>query len=137
METPSLPPPSEPVRTYNLTDKPSQVNVLILLTLLSGIFNIFMSLTGTAGLVLGTMGLGLFCCAPITILPAVLGVFEVLYAFSLMAYPPKPVRPNQTLAVFEIACLLFGNVLALITGIVALILYSDQTVKAYFARINL
>ena len=123
-------------RAYNLADKPGKVTVIILLTLISGVVNLFLALAGTSALVLGTLGIGLFCCAPLTILPGVLGVFEVLYAFDLMATPPKPVRQNQTIAILEILTILYGNVLGAVTGIVALVLYSEPEVKAYFARTN-
>jgi hypothetical protein len=133
--TTPIPPRPETPRVYNLVDKPGKVTAIILLTLISGIFNIFLALTATSAVVLGTLGIGLICCAPLTILPGVLGVFEVLYAFNLMTSPPKPIQPNQTIAVLEILTILFGNVLGAITGIVALVLYSEPEVKAYFARL--
>ncbi len=119
---------------YNLADKPGKVNVIILLTLISGVVNIFLALAGTSAVVLGTLGIGLICCAPLTVLPGALGIFEILYAFDLMATPPKPVRPNQTIAILEILTILYGNILGAVTGIVALVLYSEPEVKAYFAR---
>lgn len=121
-------------RVFNLTDKPGKVTVIILLTLISGGVNIFMALAGTSVIVLGTLGIGLFCCAPLTILPGVLGVFEVLYAFDLLAVPPRLSQPNQTIAILEILTILYGNVLGAVTGIVALVLYTEPEVKAYFAR---
>lgn len=143
MDTPpTTPPPEDPSqsapqpRAYNLAEKPGKVTAIILLTLISGGFNIFFALAGTAAVVTGTLGIGLICCAPLTILPAVLGVFEVLYAFDLMAYPPKRVRPNQTIAILEILCILFGNVLAAIAGIIALVFYNEPEVRYYFAQIN-
>lgn len=133
-------PPEQPrldqPRAYNLAGKPDRLTAVILLTLISGGFNIFASLAGTSAVVLGTLGIGLICCAPVTLLPGVLGIFEVLYAFKLMAYPPRPVQPDQTLAVLEICCILYGNIIALIAGIVALIFYNEPDVRAYFNRIN-
>jgi hypothetical protein len=79
---------------------------------------------------------GLLCCAPIAILPFVLGVFEVLYAVNLLAEPPRPVQPNRTLAILEILTIFYGNALAVIVGIVSLVLYSEPDVRNYFARIN-
>lgn len=134
-QPPSINPPEQP-RAYNLAGKPDRLNAVILLTLISGGSNIFVALAGTSSLVLGTLGIGLICCAPLTLLPGVLGVFEVLYAFKLMAYPPVPVRPNQTLAALEICCILFGNVISLIAGIVALIFYNEPEIRTYFERIN-
>lgn len=137
MELPpsNYPPPGQP-RTYNLAGKPDRLTAVILLTLISGGFNVFAALAGTFAVVTGTLGIGLICCAPLTLLPGVLGVFEVLYAFKLMAYPPRPMRPDPTLAVLEICCIIFGNVIALIAGIVALIFYNEPDIRAYFERIN-
>lgn len=105
-------------------EKPGMVTALGVLTLVSGIINILTGLGLTGGLVLGTLGLGLLC-APVTVLPAILGVFEVLYAIKLLANPPVPVQFSQTIAILEICCILFGNVIALVVGILALVFYSD------------
>lgn len=135
-QPPSSYSPQETPRAYNLAGKPDRLTAVIILTLISGGVNIFTALAGTTALVMGTLGIGLICCAPLTLLPGVLGVFEVLYAFKLMSYPPRPVWPNQTLAALEICCIVFGNIIALITGILALIFYNEPDVRAYFQRIN-
>lgn len=116
-------------------EKPGMVTALGVLTLVSGIINILTGLGLTGGLVLGTLGLGLLC-APVTVLPAILGVFEVLYAIKLLANPPVPVQFSQTIAILEICCILFGNVIALVVGILALVFYSDAQVRGYFETIN-
>jgi hypothetical protein len=137
---PYSPPPGDayagypPQRGYSLTDKPGKIAAIIVLTLISGIFNIFAAFTGTAAVVTGTLGLGLICCAPLTVLPGVLGVFEIIYAMNLMGSPPRPVQPNHTLAALEIACIVFGNLLAVAAGVVSLILYNDPEVRAYFMK---
>ena len=84
---------------------------------------------------LGALGLGLLY-APVTVLPEILGVFEVLYAIKLLANPPVPVQFSQTIAILEICCILFGNVIALVVGILALVFYSDAQVRGYFETIN-
>lgn len=117
------------------TEKPGMFTALSIITLISGVLNIVYSLGLTAGIVLGTLGIGLIC-APLTILPAVLGIFEILYAVKLLANPPQRVQPSQTIAILEICCILFGNVLSTIAGILALVFYNDPAVKAYFAKIN-
>ncbi|MEW6180473.1 MAG: hypothetical protein AB1522_11155 [Chloroflexota bacterium] len=117
------------------TVKPGMVTTLGVMTLVSGIINILTGLGITAATVLGTLGIGLIC-APITVLPAILGVFEVLYALKILANPPVPVQFSQTIAILEILCILFGNAIALIVGILALVFYNDVTVKNYFERIN-
>lgn len=115
--------------------QPGMVTALTIMTLVNGILNIMWSLGVTLGIVLGTFGIGLLC-APITLLPGVLGIFEILYAAKLLANPPQPVKPSQTIAILEICCIVAGNVISLVVGILALVFYSDTAVKAYFARIN-
>lgn len=117
------------------SDKPGMFTGLAVATLVSGIINILYGLTFTGGIVLGTLGIGLLC-APVTILPTILGVFEILYAVKLLANPPQPVQPSQAIAIMEICCIVTGNVISAGVGIFALVAYSDATIKNYFARIN-
>ena len=115
--------------------KPGLVTTLTIMTLINGILNILYALGLTAAIVLGTLGIGLLC-APVTILPAILGIFEILYAVKLLSDPPQPVKPSQTIAVLEIVCIITGNALSLVVGILALVFYNDASVKDYFARLN-
>lgn len=116
-------------------EKPGMVTAIAIMTLVNGILNIIYALSITFGLVLGTLGFGLLC-APLTILPGVLGIFEILYATQLLAMPPRPLKPNQTLAILEIAVIASGNVISLVVGILALVFYNDPSVRTYFGRIN-
>ncbi|PJH75289.1 MAG: hypothetical protein CO064_07445 [Anaerolineae bacterium CG_4_9_14_0_8_um_filter_58_9] len=111
------------------------VQAIAIMTLVNGILNILYSLSLTGGIVLGTIGVGLLC-APITILPAVLGIFEILYATKILPNPPQPVQPSQTIAILEIVCIIFGNVISVVVGILTLVFYNDPAVRAYFAQIN-
>lgn len=115
--------------------KPGMFTAISIMTLINGILNILYGLSFTLGIVIGTFGFGLLC-APITILPAILGVFEILYAVKLLANPPQAVHPSQAIAILEICCIVTGNIVSTIVGILALIFYNDQGVKAYFAHIN-
>ncbi|MBI4730850.1 MAG: hypothetical protein HY781_01735 [Chloroflexi bacterium] len=115
--------------------KPGMVQAIAIMTLINGILNIIWGLSLTGTVAIGTMFIGLLC-APVTILPSVLGIFEILYAVKLMSNPPQPVKPSQTIAILEICCILLGDVLSLVVGILALVFYNDANVKAYFARIN-
>ncbi len=111
---------------------PGKVQAIGIMTLINGIFNILWALGITSTVVLGTLGIGLLC-SPITILPGVLGIFEIVYASKLISNPPKPVNPGKTLAILEIVAILAGNYISLIVGIVALVFYNDNEVEAYFA----
>ena len=118
-----------------MQQKPTLINVIAWSTLASGIINILWGIGLSATVVLSTIGFGLIC-TPITILPTVLGIFEILYAAKLLSNPPQPVRPSQTIAILEIVTLLAGNLFSLVVGILSLVFYNDQIVKDYFARLN-
>ena len=116
-------------------DSPGLVKTIAVMTLVNGIVNILWGLGVTAGVVLGTFFIGLIC-APITILPTILGIFEMIYALKLLANPPQPVQPSTSIAILEILCVLAGNVFSMIVGILSLVFYNDPQVKEYFANLN-
>lgn len=116
-------------------ERPGMVTAIAIMTLVNGVLNILYALSVTFGIVLGTFGIGLLC-APLTILPGILGIFEIIYATQLLAIPPRAVKPNQTIAILEIAAIAAGNVISLIVGILALVFYNDPAVRMYFGRIN-
>jgi hypothetical protein len=119
------------------SQKPGKVQAVAILTLVSGISNILWMLI-LAFIVfpliaLATIGIGCLLY-PLLLLPIILGVFEIIYAAKLLPTPIKPVKPSQSIAVMEVVCALTGNLIPVAAGIVALILYSDAEVKAYFAK---
>lgn len=118
-----------------IVERPSNVTTIGILTIVSGALNLLGGCGLTVSIVVGTIGLGLLC-APLTILPCVLGVFEIIYGAKLLANPPQPIQPSQAIAILEIATVLFANVVSLVVGILALVFYNDQTVKDYFEAIN-
>ena len=117
----------------NLSQKPSLVTVIGVMTLTSGIINLVWGVAASATALATIVGV---ICTPLTILPTILGVFEIIYAAKILSPAPQPIRPSQSIAIFEILCLLTGNVFAMVVGILALVFYNDLTVKDYFARLN-
>lgn len=115
------------------SNKPSEVQTLGILTLISGIINILAGLGLTATVVIGTIGIGLIC-VPLTILPTIFGVFEILYAAKLLGEDAQSAGPSQSIAIVEIAMILFGNVISMAVGIVALVIYNNPNVRGYFGR---
>ena len=115
------------------TQKPALVNAVAWMTLASGIVNLFWGVAAS-GTVLATI-VGVIC-TPLTILPTILGVFEIIYAAKLFSNPPQPVLPSTNIAVFEIACVITGNVFSMAVGILSLVFYNDAVVREYFARLN-
>jgi hypothetical protein len=114
-------------------EKPTLVHVIAWMTLASGIVNLFWGI-GASGTALATV-LGIICI-PITILPTVLGIFEIIYAAKLMSNPPQQIQPSTNIAILEIVCILLANIFAVVVGILALIFYNDLAVKEYFSRLN-
>lgn len=113
--------------------KPGLVTAIALMTLISGIINLFWGFVASAS-ALGTI-IGVFCL-PLTILPTILGVFEIIYAAKLLSAQPQPVQPSTSIAVFQILTAFMGNIFSMIVGILNLVFYNDLTVREYFARIN-
>jgi hypothetical protein len=114
-------------------EKPTLVSVIAWMTLASGIVNLFWGLAASGTALATIVGI---VCTPITILPTILGVFELIYAAKLLSNPIQPVKPSTNIAVFEIACLLAGNIFSMAVGILALVFYNDTVVKDYFTRLN-
>ena len=114
-------------------EQPGLVKTVAILTLVNGIVNIFWGLVATAAVVPTII---LACLAIFTILPTILGIFEIIYAAKLLSDPPQPVQPSQTIAILEILCILTGNVFSMIVGILVLVFYNDEQVKTYFAELN-
>src|SRR5512143_4119062 len=119
--------------TYTTGQKPSLVTAIAIMTLVSGIVNIFWGLIASMTALATIVG---FVCTPFTILPTILGVFEIIYAARLIGSPVVPTRPSNLIAAFEIACILAGNAFSMIVGILALVFYNDQVVKSGFEGLN-
>ena len=115
------------------TQKPTLVNVIAWTTLASGIVNLFWGVAASGTALATVIGI---ICTPLTILPTILGVFEIIYAAKLFSNPAQPVQPSTNLAIFEIACIITGNVFSMAVGILSLVFYNDQVVKDYFAHLN-
>ena len=79
--------------------KPPLVQVIAWMTLASGIVNLFWGIIASLTALATIVGI---VCIPFTILPTILGVFEIIYAAKLLSNPPQPVLPSTNIAVLEI-----------------------------------
>ncbi|MBI3152885.1 MAG: hypothetical protein HYZ21_12170 [Chloroflexi bacterium] len=121
------------MNNYYPQQKPGLVTAIAVMTLSSGIINLFWGFVASAtalGTIIGVV------CLPITILPTILGIFEIIYAAKLLSAQPQPVQPSQPIAIFQILTFLMGNIFSMVVGILSLIFYNDLTVKDYFASLN-
>ena len=113
--------------------KPGLVTAIAVMTLVSGIINLFWGFVASATALSTIVGV---VCLPIAILPTILGVFEIVYAARLLSTQPQPVQPSTSIAIFQILTFLLGNIFSMVVGILALIFYNDLTVKNYFAQMQ-
>lgn len=113
--------------------KPGLYTAIAVMTLTSGIINLFWGFIASVtalGTIVGVV------CLPITILPTILGIFEIIYAAKLFSDQLQPVRPSTSIAVFQILAFAYGNIFSMVVGILNLIFFNDQAVKEYFAFRN-
>lgn len=112
--------------------RPVKVQTMAILVLINGILNI---VWGGILALLGVLTVIGIMCAPILILPMVLGVFELIYALNLLADPPKVKKPSQAIAILEICDILFLNIFGVVVGVLSLIFINEDEVKDYFASL--
>src|SRR5690349_17977422 len=113
--------------------KPGLYTAIAAMTLASGIINLFWGFIASATVLSTVVGV---ICLPITVLPTILGIFEIIYAAKLLSNQPQPVQPSPAIAAFQISTLLYGNVFTAVVGLLNMIFFNDQSVKEYFARSN-
>ncbi|MBA4419813.1 MAG: hypothetical protein C0391_01565 [Anaerolinea sp.] len=107
---------------------PEKYQAITIIMLVNGIINVLIGLTFTWGAISTIVGI---LCLPITVLPLVLGAFEVVYAAKMLSNKTVPASRIKTLAIFEIVGIIYGNAISLIAGILNLVFLDDDTVKAY------
>lgn len=116
-----------------MNTKPVKVQTMAVLVLISGVINI---LWGGILALLGVISIVGILCAPLLILPMILGVFELIYALNLLADPPKVAKPSQVIAILEICNLIFLNIFSVVVGILSLIFINEEEIKDYFASLE-
>lgn len=126
--TPLSPKPVKAAQTQ-YPAKPRVIYLIAILSLASGVANIFW------GLSLIGLGLHIFLIGVIfTIIPALcclfLGFFNIIYGIKLFFSMPTP--PAKNLAACDVASIIFLNLIACVFGIINLALYKEETVVQYF-----
>jgi hypothetical protein len=108
--------------------KPGSVQTIAIVTLVSGILNCILGVS----LIIATF----FIWTLPAVYSIVVGIMEIVYASKLMADPVKVTRPAKHIAIMEIVNVVNGSVTSLAAGIVALVLYNSDDVRAFFARLG-
>jgi hypothetical protein len=107
---------------------PGKVQAIAIIMLVNGILNVLAGLSITGAAIVSVIGL---FCLPVAVLPLVLGVFEVVYASRMLSGKVVAANTIKTLAIFEIANIVYGNVLSVVAGILNLVFLDDPQVKSY------
>lgn len=113
----------------SIFNRPDKVTAIAVLSLLNGIVSVFWGIIISIGALATIVGI---CCLPATILPIILGGFEIVYAVHLFSNPPRPSTPSKTIAILDIFSILYGNFISLVIGILLLVFYNDSDVKEWF-----
>jgi len=136
-DRPALPPASNPYPVpYDAAYKPAKVTAIAVLTLVDGVFNVLFA----AGLFFGLLAFGVstFGCGcillPLGLYPLALGIIELVYGTQILPQDPREVSPARWLAILQVVNVLFGQVLSVVAGILALVFLDDPEVRAWFAR---
>ena len=116
-----------------MNKKPDYVQAIEIMSIISGILNILAALFITTLVVIGTLGIGLLC-APLTLVPIVLGIFEILNGVNLTKFKAQN---TKVLAIFQIASILWANMFSMIIGILILVFLQNDEVEAYFTEHNM
>lgn len=109
--------------------RPDKITAIAILSLLNGIVSVFWGIIISIGALATIVGI---CCLPVTILPIILGGFEIVYAIQLLSNPPHPCTPSKTNAILDIVSIIYGNFISFVIGILLLVFYSDLGVKEWF-----
>jgi hypothetical protein len=112
-----------------MDNKPEMVGVIGIIMIVSGVLNILAGLGWTLIIVIGTLGIGLLC-APLTIIPIGIGIYEIIQGANVLG--DRPVKNVTLVGILEIVSVLWVNILSVIGGILVLVFFNDEEVKAYF-----
>ncbi len=111
--------------------KPGNVQLIGILMIVSGVLNILSGI-GLAVVLLLTL-IGIFC-TPLALIPIGIGVWEIVTGANIIN--GRPAKHIQVVAGFEIASILWANVLSMVAGILVLVFYNDPPTKEYFELLN-
>ena len=120
MQMEPLPPPTYPSAFQQQgISKPGQITAIAVLCLVSGILDCLGFVT-------------VFMLWPGGLYSLVVGIFELIYAAKILSDPVRTSRPSTAVAVLQIVNIINCSGLAVVTGILSLVFYSDPRVKSYF-----
>lgn len=116
--------------------KPSQVQAVGVMMLIGGILGILagLSMMGYFGLIgAASGGLGCLCCAwPGMYLELVWGILATIRGVNMMNRDDQ--GPPKTLLILQIICIINGDIVNCVLGIVGLVMLNDADVEKYYRK---
>jgi len=129
---------NQSARNVDISRKPGKITAIGVLTLIDGIFNTvgaFFVIPFVLGLGASTCGIGcLFLVIPALFMT--FGIFEIIRGSKLLANPLRCPKPGNGIPIIQIISIIFGNILAITTGILALVFFNDPEVNAYWEALE-
>jgi hypothetical protein len=114
-------------KDQSMKTKPENVQLIGIFMIVSGALNILAGAGWILGLLITLVGI---LCLPVALIPVGVGVWELVVGINIVN--GKPVKNVQVIGGFEIASVLWANVLSMVAGILVLVFYNDPETKAYF-----
>jgi hypothetical protein len=111
--------------------KPGNVQLIGIFMIVSGALNILAGAGWLIALLVTVVGI---LCTPIALIPVGIGIWEIVTGANVIN--GKPAKNIQVVAGFEIASILWANVLSMVGGILVLVFYNDPPTKEYFEDLN-
>ncbi len=111
--------------------KPGNVQLIGIFMIVSGALNILCGIGWMIAMLVTVVGI---LCTPIALIPIGVGIWEIVTGANVIN--GKPVKNLQVVAGFEIASILWANVLSMVAGILVLVFYNDPPTKEYFEDLN-
>jgi hypothetical protein len=130
-QTNATPAPTPAPELINPNPVPGKYQAVTIIMLANGIINIILGLSLTWAAIATIIGI---LCIPITVLPLVLGIFEVVNAANILSNKPVKAERLRTLAIFEIINIIYGNLVSLTAGILNLVFLDSPEVKEYLEQ---
>jgi hypothetical protein len=111
--------------------KPGNVQLIGIFMIVSGALNILAGAGWLIALLVTVVGI---LCTPIALIPVGIGIWEIVTGANVIN--GKQAKNIQVVAGFEIASILWANVLSMVGGILVLVFYNDPPTKEYFEDLN-
>jgi hypothetical protein len=113
-----------------IMNRPGKLQAIVIMMLVDGVLNILWGLALMAGMASSIVGI---LCLPLTLYPIVLGILEIVYSSQALSGKGElSCRPLKWVAAMQIGNLIVGDLISPVIGIISLVFYESEEVRAYY-----